>query len=370
MASVNDLIADGQVSHSIGLQRLGTSTTRKVIALLEKAIVRISERLLSDELTDLGRRRQEKLLRDLQGIIDSAYTDITGQLRLDLEGLAKYEGEYQLDLINRSVGVDLGFTMPSEDQLVAVVNSRPFQGRLLKEWGQDLSATTFRRVRDAVRLGIVEQRTTAEIIRELRGTRKQGFKDGLLQIDKRHAEAVVRTAVNHTATAARERLYSRNKKLIKGQQVLATLDSRTSNICMAADGRVATGEGYSKSDFPKKTRYLADMPNLTNESRPPFHINCRSVMTPILRSLTEMGLKEVKGTRASIDGQVPADLTYEEWLRKKPAKFQDEVLGKAKGKLFRQGDVSLDRFVARDGDEMTLDELKVSERSAWNKVFA
>lgn len=370
MTSVNDLIADGQVSHSIGLQRFGTSTTKKIIKLLEQSIARISERLLREDMSSVGRRRQEQILRDLQSIIDSTYTDITGQLRLDMEALSKYEAEYQVELINRSVGVDLNVTMPTDEQLEAVVNSRPFQGRLLKEWGADLGADTFKKVRDAVRMGIVEGRTTPEIVREIRGTRAQGYKDGAMAISRRHAEAVVRTAINHTATSSREILFARNKRLIKGQSVLATLDTRTSTICMAADGRVAIAEGFSRSDFKRGTLFLADLPALTNESRTPFHINCRSMMTPILRSLEEMGMKDIKGTRASMDGQVAEDLTYEQWLRKKPAAFQDEVLGKAKGRLFRKGGVSLNRFVSRDGDALTLDELKSTESAAWDKVFA
>lgn len=368
MTSVNDLIAEGQVSHSIGLQRLGSSVTRNVLKMLEQAVVRISERLLREDLTTIGRRRQERMLKDLQAIIDSTYTDITGQLRFDMEALADYEADYQIDLINKSVGIDLGIVKPSQDQLVAAATSRPFQGRLLKEWGEDLSAATYKRVRDAVRLGIVEQRTTAEIVREIRGTRAQGFKDGLIKADRRNTEAIVRTAVNHTATAARERLYSRNSRLIKGQQVLATLDLRTSPICRAADNRVAIVDGYTKADFVKGTLFLADLPNLTNASRPPFHINCRSTMTPVLRAAADFGLKEVKGTRASIDGQVPADLSYGAWLRKQPVAVQDDVLGKAKGQLFRKGKLTMNKFLSRNGDELTLDELKAKESAAWEKA--
>jgi len=34
---------------------------------------------------------------------------------------------------------------------------------------------------------------------------------------------------------------------------------------------------------------------------------------------------------------VPADMTYYEWLKTQPKEFQDDVLGKTRGKLFREG---------------------------------
>jgi len=38
--------------------------------------------------------------------------------------------------------------------------------------------------------------------------------------------------------------------------------------------------------------------------------------------------------------------------------------------LFRQGGLTLDRFVDRAGREYTLDELRRREAAAWEKTFA
>lgn len=357
MVSVNDEIADKLVSHQIGLQRLSNRTVRKILKMLRVSDRRIARRLLEGDITDVSRRRQEAILKQIRETIDEVYEDATISLRRQLSDLAEYEGEYQLNLLQKSVGSTVDFVSISADQVIAAAISEPFQGKYLKEWGKELSDAQFRRVRDAVRLGVVEGRTTPEIVRELRGTRAQGYKDGILAIDKRNAEAVVRTAVNHTATAARERVYGRNKKLIKGVQILATLDARTSKICMVADGRVAYYEGYSRSDFPEGTLFLEDVPSLTNESRTPLHINCRSTTTPILKSLRELGLKKTVGTRASMNGQVPADMSYSDWLKKQSKDVQDDVLGKGKAELFRKGE-PIERFINEKGKEVTLDELR------------
>jgi hypothetical protein len=106
--------------------------------------------------------------------------------------------------------------------------------------------------------------------------------------------------------------------------------------------------------------------------RPPAHFNCRSSTTPILKSWRELGFDADElppGTRASMNGQVPADQDYDTWLRKQPKDVQDDVLGKTKGDLFRAG-LKMDRFVDRKGAELTLDQLRRREKEIWEKATA
>ena len=68
-----------------------------------------------------------------------------------------------------------------------------------------------------------------------------------------------------------------------------------------------------------------------------------------IRTTKELWVKDNIGT-------VPVTITYEQWLRRQPADFQDEVLGKKKGDKFRAG-ASVDRFVDRQGNTLTLKQL-------------
>ena len=351
MANVNTAILDALTGHSVGLHRVSNATVRKIIALLNRSDARLIERLSRDSGSELSRSRLEQLLNDVRQIVAGLYADATGQLAADLDALATYEGEYQLNLLKQVVPVKLDFIAPSAYQLIAATNSRPFQGKLLQDWFKELPEQAFARLRNVIRAGVVEGRTIDQIVREVRGTRAQGFKDGILEINRRAAEVTVRTAVAHTANAARSELYDANSKFIKGVQIVATLDGRTSAVCRARDGVV-----YPVDSGP----------------RPPFHPNCRTTTTPVLKSLAELGIsgRELpKGTRASMDGQVAADTNYDAWLRKKPQAYQDQILGKAKAKLFREG-LTLDRFVSRAGDELTLDELKQQEAAIWQRAMA
>lgn len=304
---------------------------------------KLAERLATEDLTDLTKTRQNQLLAEARRITDSAYKDATGELQVDVQGLASYEGEYQLDLFEKAVPVKLEMVKPAVDQLLAAVNDRPFQGKLLKDVYSDLEQSASRKVREAIRLGFTEGRTTAQIIQDLKGRKRNNYKDGVFGYNRRGTDAVVRTALSHTANTARDYTYERNSDLIKGVRWVSTLDGRTSPICRARDGKV-----YDAGKGP----------------RPPAHFNCRSSTSPVLKSWRELGFDVddlPPATRASMDGQVPSDLSYGQWLRKQSEEFQDETLGPARANLFRSG-LKIDRFVDTSGREMNLSELSRVER--------
>jgi SPP1 gp7 family putative phage head morphogenesis protein len=146
------------------------------------------------------------------------------------------------------------------------------------------------------------------------------------KVSKRQATTVVRTAVNHVVTNAREETYKENSDVIKGVQFVATLDERTSYICIALDGRVFDiGEG----------------------PRPPTHHQCRSTTVPVVKSLKELGLSDKEfpaSTRASMNGQAADTTVYPEWLKKQSVETQNAVLGKKRGELFRSGKLDLRKF--------------------------
>src|SRR5690606_7566723 len=107
-----------------------------------------------------------------------------------------------------------------------------------------------------------------DIVRSIRGTRANKYRDGILQITKRNAEAVARTAVNHTVTASKDELFRANADILAGLRYTATLDGRTTPQCRALDGKV----------FP-----------LDKGPRPPLHFGCRSTMIPVLDGIGIVG---------------------------------------------------------------------------------
>ncbi len=347
--NVSEEVQDANIRHAVYLQRYSTQTVRKIIRLLNRIDKRLVERLQREDLTDISRKRLDRMLEGLREINIEAYKTVNGEFRSELRSFARYEAGFQGRLIQQALPIQHEVAIPAANQLYSAVAARPFQGRLLRDWTRELEANAFKRLRDAVRMGVVEGRTTPELIRQVRGTRANGYKDGILSINRRGAEYMVRTAVNHTANVAREELYRDNDDLIKGVKWVSTLDGRTSAVCRARDGEV-----YKPGKGP----------------RPPAHGNCRSTTTPVLNSWKELGidLKEApEGTRASMNGQVPANLTYQEWLKAQPNRVQDDTLGKGKADLFRAG-LDLDKFVDKTGQEYTLEQLEVREADIFDEV--
>lgn len=93
------------------------------------------------------------------------------------------------------------------------------------------------------------------------------------------------------------------------------------------------------------------------------HWNCRSTAIMLLK-----GQDELFGTRASADGQVDANLSYGEWLRRQSAETQDEVLGPTRGRLLREGKLTMDAFYNDKGRYLTLDELRARNAAAFARA--
>jgi hypothetical protein len=147
--------------------------------------------------------------------------------------------------------------------------------------------------------------------------------------------------VNQVANAASQQVYEANQDITKKYRYVATLDTRTSAICRALDGREFE---YGKG--PK----------------PPQHFNCRSTTVPIVDP--DILPPSTTATRASAGGQVPINISYGEWLAKQPRAVQAKALGNSKVPYFNHlADKygprdAMARLVSEDGSELTLEQLQ------------
>jgi SPP1 gp7 family putative phage head morphogenesis protein len=334
MATAGERLYDLDTRHQIGIARYSTATVRKMLALLGRTEADIVEQIEKLSWDDVSRnsskaQRLQRMLEAMKVTSREGALALGAALKTELQSFAAYEAEFQGKLLTE---VEIGIAArPTAAELNAAVNARPFQGRLLKEWVSDLDAASFRRLRDAIRIGYVEGESVANVVKRVRGTAALGFKDGVMEISRRGAEALVRTAITHTANAAKEEFFKANPSTIRGVRWSSILDSRTTPVCRARDGKVyPVGEG----------------------PRPPAHIRCRSTTVAVLVG----------------ESDAPPEETYQGWLKRQPTAVQDDVLGKAKGQLFRKGGVDLDRFVDRSGKELTLDQLRKTEATAFEKA--
>ena len=360
MATINDRLLDEAVDHAIDLTRYSTSVVRRLIATLNRADARLTA-ALTEALLQLDResftvQRLESLLQSVRGINADAYGLLLKELTSELSEYAGYEAAYQTQAMRGTVpsAVQLFFPVQavSPAQVYAAAMSRPFQGRLLKEWAANLEESRLTLIRNAVRSGYVEGQTTADIVRKIRGTKALNYADGLLDRSRREVDSVVRTALSHTAQTARQAMTDASADLIKAVRWHSTLDSRTSATCRVRDGLQYTAD-------KKHTPIGHKVPWGDGPGR--IHFCCRSISVPVLKSWRELGLDiddMPPGTRASMDGQVPADMTYGQWLGKQSAARQDEILGPERARLLRDGKATFDKFTDDRGKWLTLDQLR------------
>jgi len=361
MPTVNEALADKAVDRAIDLHRFQRGIILRMIAVLNRSDARLtaqlSEALMQVERESFTVERLEALLASVRATNAQAYATVFRELEPDLRALAEVEGGYQADLFRRTLPAPVQVRFPvagiSVEQVYAAVVSRPFQGRLLSGWAANVEASRMVQIRNAIRTGYVEGRTTSEIIRTIKGTKALNYADGLLDRSRRELATVVQTALSHTAQTARSAFVAANADVIKGEQWVSTLDARTSEGCRLRDGLLYTTDhkpiGHS-------------IPWLGGPGA--LHFNCRSVSTPVTKSWAELGIDAQDmpaGTRASMDGRVPADLTYGEWLKRQSASRQDEILGPMRAKAFRAGE-PMESFYDNKGRWLSLSELR--ERGA------
>jgi hypothetical protein len=370
MPSVNEALRDADISHQVDLQQYANGVVRKMIALLNRTDSDLSAQLVAalEKMPpeSFNVTRLEQLLASVRDLNTQAYAALSGELHTELADLAEYESGYQAQLfrsvIPAQIVAQVDIATVGVEQVYAAAMARPFQGRLMKEWASTIEESRMVRIRDAVRIGYVENQPISEIVKRVRGTKAKGYSDGIIEVDRRHAEAVVRTAISHTAAFTRNRFLTANSDLIKAVIWTSTLDSRTSEGCRLRDGLKYTPDEHKP--IGHKVPWLAGPGAL--------HWNCRSTSVPVTKSWGELGGVDIgefnAETRASMDGQVPGETTYAEWLKKQSAGRQDEILGATRGKLMREGGLNLDRFYNEKGKTLTLAEIRARDAAAFAKA--
>lgn len=365
-ATVNERLFDESIAHAIDTTRYSNGVVRRMLALLNRVDADLFDQLQialgSMDPETFTVQRLELMLGSVRQINAQLYQQLDRELTAELRGFALAEAEYQEAVWRDVVPAQLRVASVNIEQVYSAALARPFQGRLLSEWAAGIEADRMARIRDSLRIGYVEGRTTAQLVREIRGTRANGYSDGIIEIDRRHAEAVVRSAISHTAGAARDAFYEANSDLIKAVRWVSTLDGRTSAPC-----RVRDGKQYAQGTHKPIGHSI---PWLSGPGR--LHWNCRSSSAPVLKSWAELGGNDLPeftpAQRASMDGAVPAETVYADWLKRQSARRQDDVLGPVRGKLLREGGLKVEQFSNDKGRWLTLDQLREKQARAFERA--
>ena len=397
--------------NAIDLNRYSNSVARRVINAYNDIIIDAVNQLRTiDELSaPVKAARLRAILAQLKDSLATWAGDATELTALELQGIAQLQSEFVTDQLRRAlpagardavrtVEISPQFaqsvvtTDPTQINVVAlsddlyksvygadalarqagsgVFNLTAAQGATITLPNGEVVTKAFRgiavdqaeRFSQVVRQGLLTGEPTPAIAKRLIGNLEFGEEAKTVKqlvaaggqataVADNQIVSLVRTSINQVANAASQQVYEANQDITKKYRYVATLDTRTSSICRALDGREFE---YGKGPTP------------------PQHFNCRSTTVPVI-DYKELGFTPPPpAKRASAGGQVPADVSYGDWLANKQKGESDadllarqaKALGAEKAKYFRRlaenrgPDQAIAKLVRDDGSELTLDQLR------------
>ncbi len=356
MVQPTDILANEILTHQLDLLRLSAGERKKTLALLNRMQGDLTV-MLNNGLTDYGKARVNRLLKEAEQVITDYYKRAGSAV--DLNGIAAHEAEYTASTMTR---IGLQASVPGTTAMKSIVSNVLIEGSFAAAWWKRQGESTAFNFAAQVRFGTqVKQGTMAgETIQQIvtRITGKAG-QPGIMDISRRNATTLVHESVMAVANDAHMATYRANSDVVKGVKQLSTLDSHTTPVCMAYSGAEwdLDGKPINGTTLP----WVNNEPGANTNGGTPRHWGCRSVEVPVTKTFRELGVNidEMKfKTRASELGPVKADMTFDEFLQTKTVAQQDEMLGIGRAQLWRDGKITLQQLVSGDGRELTLEQLK------------
>lgn len=377
--NVSDKVQDLSIVHAINLERIKADQVNGVLDILDDLGLSIQKQLEKIDPTGVGPTyRARRLARLLEGVKATTKQHFGKAQGANAKGLGKVStvsAKVTQNIINGSLGVSLGATLPSAAVLSSLAGRTLVEGQIVKDyWKQQSAEHTSKFIRQ-MRIGVAGGENLQSLIQRVRGTKANNFTDGIMNSTKRKAETLVRSSVAAVNNEALINTYQANEDLFNGYQWMATLDSRTSDICKARSGLT-----WDKEFKP--------VGHAIGWTPPPAHFNCRSTVIGILKpwsdlankplpavgaetlkeelekSLLSRGLsqalisKAINKTQQSMDGYVAGNINFEDWLKSKSERFQKQILGEPKWELWKNGKIGFVDLVDQKSNPRSLAELE------------
>ena len=316
------------IRSELSLIGVEAETRRKILKLLNTLENEIVGQLTAIDpthptMTAYQQARLTKLLKEVKIITNTSYKKAAVTATQELEATAVAATKAFANSINFAVGAKIAKATIPQALLTKLVDTTLVETAPSGDWWARQPKQLVDKFYDQMRVGMAKGDTLDQLIKRVRGVPAANGKmavSGIMDVSRRNAAALVRTATQSIANQARIEAMTANRDVVKGLQWLATLDNRTTEICRKLDGKVWK---FVSRDSQEVVPVGHDM----EYPGPTAHWGCRSVVLPWLKSWEEMTqeaggdtefAKQLDsidpGTRSALNGQIPATMTYEEWL--------------------------------------------------------
>lgn len=377
--NVSDKVQDLSIIHAINLERLKQSEVVKVLDILDDLGLSIQKQLEKIDPTGVGptyrARRLAKLLENVKATTKAHFSKAKAANSKGLSGVASISAKATQNIINGSLGVSLGAALPSAANLQSLAGKVLIEGDVVSEYWKQQNAQVTGNFLRQMRMGVAGGEGLQSLIQRVRGTKENNFTDGIMNATKKKAETLVRSSVAAVNNEAIINTYQANEDLFNGYQWLATLDSRTSDICKARSGLtwdmnfkpIGHGIGWSPPPAHFNCRstvigVLKPWADLANKPLPA--VGAETLKEELTKSLMARGLspalisKAINKTQQSMDGFVAGDINFEDWLKGKSERFQKAILGEQKWELWNNGKIGFVDLVDQKSNPRSIAELQ------------
>ena len=343
MKPFNQLIAELEVARSLLHERIKNGLSKKVAKFYDDMIADLQAQIL----------KKKNVTNNLaQTISDLKQSLKTPDLRKDFLTLAQNEQDHLLGY-NELAGFNLFSSVLPEASIERLVDSAQLEGATVKAWNNGLNADQKKRLERELKIGVSLGETTPMLAQRIAH---------VLEKNKRDATAIALTGAGAIVSEIRQAFFEANADVIKCYKYQATLDTRTSELCRAYDGLT-----WDKDYKPIGHNFPFRKPRVNT------HFNCRSTIIPVTKSWDELGIEGMDSasdrTRSSMNGYVPQDMTFNDWLKTQSPETIEKTLGKGRAELFMQGKITMRDLITQQGRSVNLEDLakKKTPKTVFSK---
>jgi len=333
-----------QASHQLYVIRLSAMTANKPkewFDSYEKLALEITSKLKPGSV-----KTYTEVLKDL--LETSGYfSEYQKEVNADISEFAAYEAAYQAALLEDLFVNPIPVVVPKKSDVIDRIKNTPMiLGQRDKDvitWKQMIAS-----IDESARKGVESAVTRAYFSGDISGLRK--LVSQAVETARNGVRATVKTMYQQAASQSKQALYRANDDLIIGYQIVATLDSRTTQICRLRDQK----KYYYKDNFN---------PML------PFHYGERSTDVPVLSSEYEIDRSgDTRPARGADGGQTVRDSTSQmAFIKSQPKFWQDDALGKVRADLLRNSGLTPEQFKKAMSDQfdqpLTLKQMAAKDKA-------
>jgi SPP1 gp7 family putative phage head morphogenesis protein len=345
----NDKVKDAVLTQTVNSSRYASHMQKRIDKLwggMESDLRALIARVNAGE--KVSSKTIQKSIAGGKATILAHHAKMESIVAGQLGKFANYTGANLVSRLNDLAGAEL---FRKTGDLRSLATKTLIVGQPAKEWWKRQTGAAQNKFAQQMRLGVLAGESPAQLTKRL----LDGV--GSLKINRHQAKALVRTSVASINNAGMMATFQANSDVIDAVEADATLDARTTDICLGRDGGIWDLQtGAPTKDSAVQTSF----PGI-----PPWHMQCRTIMTAVVKPLNELGKKAglkvdkiPPGTRATMDGQIPESMSTAQWLKSKGDKFGSDLLGKSRYQLWKNGKITLQQLTDQSGRSLNLPQLE------------